>query len=134
MKADCGHLSHQSNEFGLCSSSNGKTLKKSEQGSEMLKVILDSVWRGDLAVWVGEQESLRSRILCHWAFNINFQPTCCLTLPFIVALPILTHTALPEVGLTFFKVMLNCRLLKRKQKSLRCKRMLLQWEERWVEH
>lgn len=98
MKAGCGHLSHQANEFGLCSSGNGKSLEKSEQGSGKLKIILESVWKGDLAVWLGEQESLKSRIFCHWAFNLNFQPTQSLTPPFTVALPTLAHTALPEVG------------------------------------
>lgn len=40
VKGDHGHLGHQSNEFGLCSCSNCKSLKKSEQGSDILKLIL----------------------------------------------------------------------------------------------
>lgn len=41
-----------------------------------------------------------------------------------------THSPSWSRILTFFKVTLNCRLLETKQKSSRCKGMLLQWKGR----
>lgn len=98
MKADFGHLSHQGNEFGFCSSSNGKSLKKTEQESEVFKIILDTMWKGDFAVWVSEQESLRSEVFCYWVFPPQLSAHLLPYSSIHCSPPYSTHTTLPDVG------------------------------------